>query len=287
MKYLLLALLAVMFNFSSVTYARSHEKLNLIAQQNTQNEEKTDEQSKQDDDILNQFDYEPSVSTNEETSSFNTIGLGYNFNALFAQNGDFGNYMKNQFGMGELSMPVFLNGFSATLALEPTKKFAIGFNYYAGNKKYSEVITEQDLKGYSKYLRYGISNLNVSVDYAYVPIKRFAILGGLGLGFSYMDLDYSQVKSDYDYTKEFVNNGNDPNTKFFKMNGSFFSIDPHISFQYLLSTNFMIKVSTAYVFPFSPDWKYNNYSTLNNVPKELKPQGFLVSAGLYLGIFDF
>lgn len=272
MKYFNLIILAIALSFSLAYTSYSQDA--------------SDTLNISDDELLSGFDYEPAHS-DDDNNSYNVLGIGWNFGAFFNENGNFSDYMQSQFGMGKIEMPIFMNGFAAKIALEPTKHFSFGIQYLTGSKKYEMKTLPDPLKDYSRYLKYNTSYLNLSIDYAFVPLKHFAILGGVGFGLSNLEINYSQIKSDYDYSKEFIPTDNDPNTKMYKMNGSFFSVDPHISLQYVLSSNFMLNVTGSYAFPFSANWEYNNYAKMSGVPNELKPQGWTVSLGLYLGIFDF
>lgn len=245
-----------------------------------------EEQMMSDDELLSGFDYEPS---NEEESSntYNILGLGWRFGATFHENKEFSDYMQSQFQMDEIAMPVIMNGFSAKVALTPTRKFSFGVQYLTGSKKFEKATLNAPLEDYSRILKYHTSNLNISVDYAIVPFKNFAILPGVGFGLTNIEINYSQIKPEYNYDDAFIAKDYDPNTKLYKLNGNFFSVDPHLSIQYKLGNNFMLDLSGGYTFPFSPSWEFNNYAKLNGVPAELKPQGWNFSLGLYLGIFDF
>ena len=44
---------------------------------------------------------------------------------------------------------------------------------------------------------------------------------------------------------------------------------------------------TSDSFAFSPTWKMNTEADVNNIPTSLKPEGMVIQAGLYIGIFDF
>lgn len=277
MKYFSLILLALLINFAQVQKSVSQDSFNLFAQ----NEEQIS-----DDDLLAGFDYEP-ADEDMGRSSYNVLGLGWNIGAFFNENGNFSEFMQKQFGMGEISMPIFMNGASFKLALEATKNVSFSLQYLAGSKKYEQKLISDDLLGYSRYLKYGTSYFNIGVDYAFVPVKHFAILAGVGFGLSSLNIDFSQTKSEYEFDTEFTNELNDKNTKFYKLDGNFFSVDPHLSLQYVLTSNFIINVTGSYMIPFSPKWDYNNYAEMKNTSKELKPQGFLISLGLSFGIFDF
>lgn len=265
----ILALLAISFLSLNYSFAQTDE-----------------EQIMSDDELLSGFDYEP-TEEEDATRSYNILGLGWRFGATYHENKVLSDYMQSQFQMDEIAMPIIMNGFSAKVALTPTRKFSFGVQYLTGSKKYEKATLNAPLQDYSRILKYYTSQLNLSVEYAIVPFKNFAILPGVGFGLTKLELNYSQIKSDYNYDEAFIAKDYDPNTKLYKLDGNFFSVDPRLTLQYKLGNNFMLDLSGSYAIPFSPSWEFNNYSKLNGVPSELKPQGWNFSLGLYLGIFDF
>lgn len=238
-----------------------------------------------DDDLLNGFDYEPVHSANP-SNAYKVIGIGYAGNMFFTKLDDFSKELQTNFDFPELKTPIFMHRVGVYLALDPTKNFSIGYNYASGSKKVEKSLSG-DLNGYTRFLDYSITSHSLELDYAIVPVKDFAILIGSSVGYSKIGIEYSQVQGEYQYPTQFTPDG-DANSKYQKMDGSFFFAEPHLILQYKLASNFMFKASGGYSFAFSPTWRMNNSdSKIKNVPTTLKPEGFVAQVGLYVGIFDF
>lgn len=238
-----------------------------------------------DDDLLNGFDYEP-VHSSTPSNAYKVLGIGYSGNMFFTKLEEFSKELQTNFEFPELKTPIFMHRVGVYLALDPTKNFSIGYNYASGSKKVEKSLND-NLQGYTRYLDYSVSSHSLELDYAIVPVKDFAVLIGSSIGYSKVGIEYSQVLGDYQYPTQFTPAG-DANTKYQKMDGSFFFAEPHLILQYKLASNFMFKASGGYSFAFSPTWKLNNSdSEIKNVPTSLKPEGMVLQVGLYVGIFDF
>ena len=238
-----------------------------------------------DDDLLNGFDYEP-VHSSTPSNAYKVIGIGYSGNMFFTKLDDLNKELQANFELPELKTPIFMHRVGVYLALDPTKNFSIGYNYASGSKKVEKSLSG-GLQGYTRYLDYSVTSHSAELDYAIVPFKDFAILIGSSIGYSKIGIEYSQVLGDYQYPTQFTPVG-DANTKYQKMDGSFFFAEPHLVLQYKLASNFMFKASGGYSFAFSPNWKLNNSDAeIKNVPTSLKPEGVVAQVGLYVGIFDF
>ena len=238
-----------------------------------------------DDDLLNGFDYEP-VHSSTPSNAYKVLGIGYAGNMFFTKLEDFSKELQANFDFPELKTPIFMHRFGVYLALDPTKNFSIGYNYASGSKMVEKSLSG-DLLGYTRNLDYSVTSHSAELDYAIVPIKDFAILIGSSIGYSRIGIEYNQVKGDYQYQAQ-LDPAADANTKYQRMDGSFFFAEPHLILQYKLASNFMFKASGGYSFAFSPTWRLNNSdSEIKNVPTSLKPEGMVMQVGLYVGIFDF
>ncbi len=267
MKYFYFLAAMAVLNFGLLTDA--------FAQQDTT--------SMNDDDLLKGFEYEQ-VHSDTPSKYYQVIGLGYTGTMFFNKVDDFNKILSTNFEMSELKMPLFMNGIGAYLALDPTKNFCLGFNYSSGYQKIEKALAG-DLANYSRFMNYRVSFTNFELDYAIMPFRDFAILIGSSIGLSNIKIENFQGKTEYDFNQFLTNN--DEKTKYQKIDGSFYYVEPHLAVEYKLSSYVMIKASGGYSFSFSPSWEINGESVVNNVPTTLKPEGMVVQAGIYLGIFDF
>ncbi|MDD3125564.1 MAG: hypothetical protein PHV24_07075, partial [Candidatus Kapabacteria bacterium] len=137
----------------------------------SQEEEMTDEE------LLSGFDYEP-VQAESHANDYRVLGIGYTGNMFFGDADDFNAQVSKAFGLEEIEMPIYMNGFGFMIALAPTHNFSLGFNYSVGSKSVDKAL-DGELDGYTRYLNYSQSFTNIELNYAYVPFKSFAILAGV------------------------------------------------------------------------------------------------------------
>jgi hypothetical protein len=197
----------------------------------------------------------------------------------------------------KFSGPIICFGFDFFSAMSPLVNNArIGITYSAGSQVkeynlYDFPIIDSSKIDINLNRKLSVSNIGIHFDYAFVPIKSLAILPGLGLKFGTMTLEqYATVLPvSWDSISYVVADQQRFNEK---LEYSYFAIEPQISIEYAITGFFMIKVAGAYVLPFDNPfyknvWTINGNNAYSGVPNSVKPQGFSVSAGVYLGLFNY
>lgn len=243
----------------------------------SQEEEMTDEE------LLSGFDYEP-VQAESHANDYRVLGIGYTGNMFFGDADDFNAQVSKAFGLEEIEMPIYMNGFGFVIALAPTHNFSLGFNYSVGSKSVDKAL-DGELDGYTRYLNYSQSFTNIELNYAYVPFKSFAILAGVNFGLGHLGIKEYQNHDNVEYDEFFTQS--DPNINSRNIDGNFYTVEPKLTLQYKLGANLMVQAAAGYNFAFSPTWELENKAEVKNVPDKLKPEGMKVMIGLSIGIFDF
>jgi hypothetical protein len=120
-----------------------------------------------------------------------------------------------------------------------------------------------------------------------------AILTGIGAKLGNMTLEQyltADVSSKWnEYDGIVVDGGGFRNEK---AEYSYIALEPQISIEYAFTGFFMMRVCGSYILPFDNPlvrnaWTVNGNNAYANVPKGVKPQGFQMSFGIYLGLFNY
>ena len=200
----------------------------------------------------------------------------------------------------EFSGPIVGLGFNFFTALSPLVNNArLGVSYKTGSKsleKTFNVLKEQSLDG--KEITYGVNFFrNISLreagfhfDYAFVPMKSLAILPGIGGKWGNMTLEQYMTITPADWNGGLTLSSNPATNE--KLKYSYFAFEPQINIEYALTGFFMFRATGSYMFsmdsPFVKNaWTINGNNPYSGVPKGVKPQGFSVTLGLYLGLFNY
>ena len=227
------------------------------------------------------------------------LSFGGNIHSLFMKYDEINKKLGNSDIMKELqfSGPIFGWGINFFSAISPLlNNTRVGISYFSGNQSQefnknviidSPVSTSIDINYYRKL---SITNTGLHFDYAIVPIKSMAILPGLGVKFGTMTLEqYSTgMQRDWNSKPNFID------TELFneKLEYSYIAIEPQVNIEYAITGFFMLKAAAGYSLPFDNPfvgsaWTINGSNKYTGVPKDIKPQGFTASVGIYLGLFNY
>ena len=233
------------------------------------------------DNQLDSMKFDQPVEPMEESSPYFVVGGGY-FGTLLKQNfTEINNFInKNNLGFdNNFDGWVYLHGgqgfVSALLG-----NFRLGFVSMSGSKTLNKII---DTLGTNRSFVDNISFIGLSLDYAFVLHKRWAILPGIGFGFGSIKLESYQSAPNNDWsTKE------DANFNYYKVyssNNIYFQ--PNLNIEWAPSPITMIRVGIGYPLTYWYDWKFNNNGSLSGVPTGLKSDGMTIQFGLLLGLFNY
>jgi len=229
-----------------------------------------------------QFETEP---TQSEKSPYFTLGGGYTAAFQFL-NLDEINSLAKSYSLEEISNPMYQGGFEIFTGIFIVENLRLGFFTDGGST--SSSFDSLDLH---RELNYQISNMGIVADYAFVPFKSFAILGGVRIGMAKSNIDISQTSRDVNWT-ELDSNTNFDNFYSHKLSQNFLNIEPRLNLEYAVTNFLMFRLNASYNFsikdPFgSSDWKYNSIGRILNVPDKLNQSGFKLQLGLFVGLMNY
>lgn len=258
-------------------------------------------------------DYE----ANEQKTPYFALSLGGNFSFLFMDYAainskqiaaDFLNIDSEDFTWKEIygeefSGPMLTYGFNFFTAMSPLVNNArIGITYQRGSKKLEQQVDnfptvdiaegEIALRKVNLYRNLSIQALGFHLDYAFVPFKSLAILAGAGFKWGTMTLEQFATNASENLVPDW--NANYTVINFFnqQLKYKYISIEPQISVEYALTGFLMLKAGASYLLsmdnPFYENaWTINGNNAYKGAPSSVKPQGFSVNLGLYLGLFNY
>ena len=200
----------------------------------------------------------------------------------------------------EFSGPMLTFGFNFFTALSPLVNNArLGVSYQSGSMQLEKTSTfagrAPDNSTVDIPLNYfrnlSVRTTGVHLDYAIVPMKSLAILPGVGVKFGKMTLEqYATLipvkwnEPQYAFVDDYPINE--------KLNYSFLSFEPQVSIEYALTGFLMIRAAGSYMLTIDRPlvknaWTINGNNSYSGVPEGVKPQGFSLTLGLYLGLFNY
>ncbi|MCX8010255.1 MAG: hypothetical protein N3A61_03825, partial [Ignavibacteria bacterium] len=122
------------------------------------------------------------------------------------------------------------------------------------------------------------------IGYNILSFDDFHLSIDLGLGGGSVELQIiDKTVSDVDFNQTLKPFGT-PSSRANTLEMSFFTYQPSIVAEYILSGFVKIFVAGDYIGTIAGDWKMDDEFNVINVPK-LKFDGFTIRAGIYLGIF--
>jgi hypothetical protein len=261
----------------------------------------------QDDDFEN-YRFDDDKTSNQKTPYF-ALSFGGTASFLFMNYDDINSRLKcsdptckvlhPSLEALEFSGPIVGLGFNFFTALSPlvnNARLGISYFFFFYMKEFDEKINSLSPEGdiihfHSNHNRkLSVSNVGLHFDYAFVPLKSLAILPGIGVKGGTMTLEHYEtiLPRDWNETPPTLNY----NLLNEKLEYSYIAFEPQLNIEYALTGFLMFRASGSYMFamdnPFYKNaWTINGNNSYTGVPKSVKPQGFSVTLGLYLGLFNY
>lgn len=235
--------------------------------------------SKQDD-RLDEFSFESSELKHETTPYFAIAG-GATFTFQFANFDALNQHLvDNGFSVGEFSGQANLWGGEGFTGVVYVPNMRVGFFSYGGSQ-----IKSFSNAGITREVEYKLGLSGLSIEYAIVPIKSFAIVPGVSLGRGDLSISTYEAPSESNWAdyKPLPGANNHMNV----ISTDYWSVKPNLHLEYALTNFLMFRGSVSYNLTFGNSWKQNNLSTLNNVPDELNANAFQIQAGIFVGLFNY
>jgi len=247
------------------------------------------------DDEFENYRFDDDKTSSQKTPYF-ALSFGETASFLF-MNYDEINSKNNVFN-DEFSGPMLTWGFNFFTALSPLINNArLGVSYQTGSK-YLETSTNYPLllpngntvnQNVNFYRNISLRATGIHFDYAFVPLKSLAILPGIGVKWGNMILEQYMTVMPADWNNIGVTTTIPFNEK---LNYKFLAFEPTVNVEYAFTGYLMFRASASYMLtmdsPFVKNaWTINGNNAYTGVPEGVKPQGFSVTLGLYLGLFNY
>lgn len=237
------------------------------------------------DDRIDDYSFESSELKTESTPYFAIAG-GATFTFQFANFDAVNNHLKaNNFNVGEFSGQVNLWGGEGFTGLVYVPNLRMGFFSYGGSKVLANDSVAFSTSNVKREVEYTIGLTGISLEYAYVPLKSFAIVGGLAFGKGDISIQtyHSTSETKWEDFKPDVDQYNNLNLA----EANYWFVKPNVHFEYALTNFLMFRFGASYNYTFGSDWNQNYSSALKNVPDDLNANALQLQAGIFLGLFNY
>jgi len=205
----------------------------------------------------------------------------------------------------EFSGPMITVGFNLFSAMSPLVNNArLGISYQSGSKELEKLkdfpmVLQSGVvvaAPFNVYRKLSVQTGGLHFDYAIVPMKSLAILAGAGFKVGLMTLEQFFTFND---SRMYYQNDWDNQSFLYTVTGTneqlkyrYFTVEPQISIEYALTGFLMLKAGGSYMLTvdnplYKNAWTNNGNNVYKNVPKSVKPQGFSINLGLYIGLFNY
>ncbi|HYF02996.1 MAG TPA: hypothetical protein VEC36_06450 [Patescibacteria group bacterium] len=242
------------------------------------------------DDELDDFKFDDAPGAETEAPYFAVAG-GYLATLFFPSFEELNKTVTGTFGLEELKTPVFVQGGEGFIAFPYIKNSRIGFFGIAGGTdrqrdvRVANPVAETDTLTASRNFEYRVSFTGISLDYALMLGRKFAIVPNARVGFGTMSLQAYQGVEERNWTdfNASANNVNYLN----RLEANYWFVQPGIHFEFAATPFFMVRASGGYTLSFMPgEWEYNHVSRVTTVPSEIKATGATAQIGIFLGLFQ-
>lgn len=233
------------------------------------------------DERLDEFSFESSELKHEKTPYFAIAG-GATFTFQFANFDAINTHLSdNNFKVGEFSGQVNLWGGEGFTGVVYVPNMRVGFFSYGGS-----AIKSANLENnITREVEYKVGMTGLSLEYAFVPLKSFAIVGGLSFGRGDLSIHTYQTPTESEWSgyKPEVNENNFLDVA----ETNYWLVKPNLYFEYAITNFLMFRVGASYNLTLGNDWKQNNSSKLTGVPDDLNANALQLQAGIFLGLFNY
>lgn len=149
----------------------------------------------------------------------------------------------------------------------------VGFFSYGG----SSLLSSTFESGVKREVEYRVGLTGISLEYAIVPVKSFAVVPGISFGRGDISISTYEGPGAADWGDYKPNPGN--NNYMNVASTDFWSVKPNLHLEYALTNFLMFRGSVSYNLTFGNSWKQNNIAELQNVPDDINANAFQIQAG--------
>ncbi len=190
-------------------------------------------------------------------------------------------------GMPELkNQPMYLAGGEGYGYIMFLKNFRIGGSGVTGTISSTSYDPATNTE---KNVDYHISYGGFLIDYVLpigdgVDVSTGVTIGGGGIDIT-MSSDNGTYKQWNTLWSEFGNNDSTTNITR-HLNGSFFTLQPHVNIEYAILRWFQLRAGVSYPYMSGATWKLEGTQAILGVPGNLKTDGPVITAGIMFGFFN-
>ncbi|TAL66825.1 MAG: hypothetical protein EPN82_17030 [Bacteroidetes bacterium] len=237
------------------------------------------------DDMLDSLDLSfESTPIREEKVPYFSIAGGFTGTFFFANFDELDKLIEKNFpSMGNERFSgsnIFMPGAEGFTAIGIIPNMRLSFFGTGGSKNIKVSDTAS-----TRSIDYSVSFNGLSFDYAFVPTRRLAVLVGANLGWGTLAIEYYKTTSNIDWTKfgEDVNPGNFMS----RAEAGMWLIQPHLNIEFAVTPFIALRASAGYSYSLMGNWKFNQNTSLDNVPKNVNGSGLYAQFGLFIGLFNY
>jgi hypothetical protein len=238
------------------------------------------------DEKLDDYSFDES-ELQHETPPYFAIAGGPTFTFQFANFDAVNKHLLDKaFGVGEFSGQVSMWGGEGFTGVVYVPNLRVGFYSYGGSKTLSKefpAVGEQ--MGSTREVEYKLGMTGISLEYAYVPLKSFAVVGGVSVGRGDLSISAYETPSESDWGNYKPNSN--ANNYLNIASTNYWLVKPNLHLEYAVTNFLMFRGSVSYNMSFGSDWKQNYISTLKGVPDDLNAKALQVQVGIFVGLFNY
>jgi hypothetical protein len=232
------------------------------------------------------FDEEP---LQEESVPYFALGGGGTVNFAFVNYDDINSFItsaENNTMLDEMDGQMLTWGFEIFTGVVFVPNMRAGYYYTNGAKISSKDV---DINGtmYNRNLEFRALQHGINLEYAWSPVKSFAFVPGVGIGWGTIEMNYYQSRNGEIYFTDYGNPDELGNNFWQKMSRGNFHVNPRITVEYAVNNFAMVRGSASYNHTFSQDWQLNGNAALKNVPDGINPSGISAQIGIFFGLFNY
>ena len=243
------------------------------------------------DNMLDSLDLSfESTPLKEEKIPYFAIAGGFTGTIFFPNGfGEMNKLIETNFpsmGTERLKGSIFMPGAEGFTAIGIIPNMRLSFFGAGGSQTIKAVNADT-----TRSIDYSLSFNGLSFDYAWVPIRRLAILIGVNLGWGTMAIEYYRTTKEINWN-DFGEDVN-PNNFMSRAEAGFWLIQPHLNIEFAVTPFIALRGSAGYSYSLMGNWKFNQNSTFppkpasNKPPDKLNADGMYVQFGLFLGLFNY
>lgn len=238
------------------------------------------------DDRLDELTFDEGVSLKDEALPYFAIGVGPVVTLSFPDL-DAINTRAGQLGLSEMKTPFVQAGVELFTAIGIVPNVRVGFSWITGSvSSEARIATGSDTV--NRTMEYSIGSRAVYADYAWVPVRGFSIVPGVGFCWATQTIATFQAPADVAWDRL-----TDPNTlapsptAFSEMRRSALAIVPRLNIEYAIAPWVAVRAQAAYTLQVSgSDWELNRTVNVTNVPEAIKITALSGQLGLFIGLFN-